>query len=767
MLEYSVSVRELAEFCFRSGDIDYRFTPSPTAVEGIEGHRQVYQRRPASYQSEYSVEHCVIVRTEFSLTVRGRADGYDPELHYVEEIKTCRVEVSAIPSSVTAVHWAQVRLYAALVCAREADRDSLGLQLTYFNVESGEEYPCLESETRGSLLGFLAQTLDKYCDWMSVVHGARLARDASIAVLAFPHPDFRRGQREMAENVYKCATQGGQLLLQAPTGIGKTAAVLYPAIKALEQGKHDVLCYVTAKTVGSRAAETALAQLAGGGLQLHSLTLTAKERVCFSPGKACHGADCRFARGYYDRLPAARAAAFSEHRQLSREVLESVARRFEVCPYQLASDLLPWMDLCIGDIHYVYSFFARVGAVMEARRKRWSVLLDEAHNLPDRARGMYSAALRKRDLMVARRDCDGAVRKALDACNRMLLELQKQEWEAPEYHAMEAPPPALKGRLQKLAAAVAERSNRDVAWLQARPVLRDFYFAVLQFLRVLEHSDVDYRFELRRNSRDQRSLSHDQSLSLHLNCLDPARLLRPRQQAPHSVTAFSATVSPPGWVNPAIGFDQRAVYLALPSPFAAEQYQVTINTEIDTRFRARRRSLPTLVAAIQDWLQTVAGNCIVYFPAYQYMADALQQLQPGLAQRRVFVQAREQDDAGRARLLAELQERRDVVAFCILGGVFGEGIDLPGEELSSVVIVGVGLPQVNRETRSLRNYYQASTGEGFAHAYLYPGMQKVNQALGRVIRSSSDRGRALLIDRRYRDPAYRELLPPWWEYRFQ
>ncbi|MFB3077732.1 MAG: DEAD/DEAH box helicase, partial [Lysobacterales bacterium] len=270
MLEYSVSVRELAEFCFRSGDIDYRFTPSPTAVEGIEGHRQVYQRRPASYQSEYSVEHCVIVQSEFSLTVRGRADGYDPELHYVEEIKTCRVEVSAIPSAVTAVHWAQVRLYAALVCAREADRDSLGLQLTYFNVESGEEYPCLESETRGSLLGFLAQTLDKYCDWMSVVHGARLARDASIAVLAFPHPDYRRGQREMAENVYKCATQGGQLLLQAPTGIGKTAAVLYPAIKALEQGKHDVLCYVTAKTVGSRAAETALAQLSGGGLQLHS-----------------------------------------------------------------------------------------------------------------------------------------------------------------------------------------------------------------------------------------------------------------------------------------------------------------------------------------------------------------------------------------------------------------------------------------------------------------------------------------------------------------
>jgi DNA excision repair protein ERCC-2 len=759
MHEYAVSVRQLAEFCFREGDIDYRYTPSPTAVEGIEGHRQVYLRRPASYQPEYSVEHRT-ERGDFSLTLRGRADGYDSQGHYIEEIKTCRVDPELIPAAVSAVHWAQARIYAALVCFQEADREVLDLQLTYFNVDSGEEYPTRETGTRDELLEFLERTLDQYCTWIAKVHTARLARDESIQALDFPHGDYRPGQRELAENVYKCAVQGGRLLLQAPTGIGKTAAVLYPAIKALQQDKHDALCYVTAKTVGSRAAEDTLALMARSGLQLHSLTLTARERVCFSPGKACHGEDCPFARGYYDRLPAARAAAFSEYRQLGRDSIEELSRRFELCPYQLASDLLPWVDVCIGDIHYVYSFFAGVGAVMEARRKRWSVLLDEAHNLPDRARGMYSAALRKRELMAARRDSDGPVRKALDACNRMLLDLQKQEWEAPDFHVMEEPQTALEGRLQTLVAAISERNNLDGSWLQGRPAVREFYFAVLQFLRVLENFDVDYRFELRRDTRDK------QSLSLHLNCLDPARLLRQRQELPHSVTAFSATVSPPAWIGPAIGFDQGAVYLALPSPFVAEQYQVNVNTGIDTRFQARQRSLPALVAAIRDWLGKVAGNCIVYFPAYQYMADVLQELQGSLGQRHVFVQEREQDDAGRARLLAELRERRDVAAFCILGGVFGEGIDLPGDELSSVVIVGVGLPRFNRETRSLRDYYQSVTGEGFAYAYLYPGMQKVNQALGRVIRGSGDRGRALLIDPRYREAAYRELLPPWWDYRF-
>jgi DNA excision repair protein ERCC-2 len=758
-IEYRVSVRQLAEFCFSEGDIDYRFTPSPTAVEGIEGHGQVYRRRPDSYQREYSVEYRD-ERGDFSLTLRGRADGYDPGRGYVEEIKTCRVEPDAIPEAVSAVHWAQARLYAALICTREDAREALDLQLTYFNVDTGEEHSRRESGTRDDLLGFLERTLDNYCSWIEQVHRARLTRDESIKLLDFPHPEYRRGQRELAENVYMCAVQGGQLLLQAPTGIGKTAAVLFPAVKALQQGKHDALCYVTAKTVGSRAAEETLALLAAGGLEIHSLTLTAKERVCFSPGKACHGDDCPFARGYYDRLPAARSAAFSQYRALDRDAVEELARRFEVCPYQLASDLLPWVDICIGDIHYVYSFHAGIGTIMESRQKRWTVLLDEAHNLPGRARKMYSAELRKRDLMAARRESEGAVRKALEACNRMLLDLQKQEWEAAEFHGMETPQGLLEGRLQKLVAAISERGNRDGAWLQARPAVRDFYFAVLQFLRVLENIDVDYRFELRRRNRDK------QSLSLHLNCLDPSRLLRARQRAPHSVTAFSATVSPPAWVGPALGFDREAVYLALPSPFAPEQYRVTVNTAIDTRFQAREHSLPALAEVIRDWLAEVPGNCIVYFPAYQYMADVLALLGENLVQRQVFVQEREQDDASRARLLSELRERRDVAAFCILGGVFGEGIDLPGEDLSSVVIVGVGLPQVNRETRSLRDYYQAGTGQGFAQAYLYPGMQKVNQALGRVIRCSGDRGRALLIDRRYREPEYRELLPPWWDYRF-
>jgi len=241
MNKYTATVRELAEFCYRRGDIDYRYTPSPTAVEGIEGHRQVVLRRPASYQSEYSVQHSVTT-DDFTLVLRGRADGYDPQLNYVEEIKTCRVEPAAIPPAVVAVHWAQARLYAAMICQLETERTHLGLQLNYFNVDSGEEFPQRETASRSELLDFLNETLANYCAWLATVHAARRARDASIAALAFPHPHYRRGQRQMAETVYKCVVQGGQLLLQAPTGIGKTAAVLSESAGAGQTRCH-LLCH--------------------------------------------------------------------------------------------------------------------------------------------------------------------------------------------------------------------------------------------------------------------------------------------------------------------------------------------------------------------------------------------------------------------------------------------------------------------------------------------------------------------------------------------
>jgi DNA excision repair protein ERCC-2 len=755
MTEYRVGVRELAEFCYRSGDIDFRFTPSPTGAEGVAGHQRVVDGRPEGYLGEYPLEQ-TFERDDMRLCVSGRADGYDPQAGYIEEIKTCRVDANTIPAGVADLHRAQARLYGALLLQAEPARECIELRVTWYNIDTTQQVSSAETLSRESLDSFLEETLQHYGQWLRQVNSRRVERDEGAARLGFPYPGYRAGQRQMAETVYKCIASGGRLLLEAPTGIGKTAAVLYPAVKALASDRHDAVVFVTARTVGRRAAEETLARFERDGLRLRSLSLTARETVCFSPGRACHGDDCPFARGYYDKLPAAREAALSRC-ALRREEIEEVARQFEVCPYQLASDLAPWVDLVICDVHYVYSFFANLAGLLDGGGRRWSVLLDEAHNLPDRARGMYSAALSKRRLMDARAQGAGPVRRALDVCNRVCLELQKQDWEEENYHLAAAAPTPLGQALMRFSGAVGEELGMAADYLQQRPALLDFYFDALQFLRVLEVAESDYCFEMERG-RDR------QSLQLRLACLDPARLLRERQAAPLSVTAFSATASPPQWLASGLGFPDEHVFLSLPSPFKPEQLVVSVDAHLDTRFRARQRTLGQLARSLRRWLDAVPGNCILYFPSYRYLQDTLDELEGTVVNRTVLVQRREATEAERAELLATLEQRDDVAAFCILGGVFGEGIDLPGDALSSVVIVGVGLPQFSRLQEARSEYYGGRQGGGFEFAYLYPGMQKVCQALGRVVRGDSDYGRALLLDTRYGQPGWRSLLPPWWRY---
>ena len=752
MAELRLAVRELAEFCHRSGDIDYRFTPSPSAEQGIAGHQLLQSRR--DYEAEYKLEDLIPLEG-FDLRLGGRADGYDPTQPLLEEIKTCRVKRDAIPPAVEALHWAQLMLYGGLLCRAEPFEE-VSLLLTYYNVDSGDEWPRLETVSREELLTFLDGSLKRMGDWLRAQHAWREKRDASLEAMPFPYGDFRGGQRDMAETVYKCIVQEGQALLEAPTGTGKTAAVLFPALKAMATGQHERIAFATARTVGRRAAEDCLRDMQGAGMQLRRLSLTAKDAICFSPGKACHADDCAYAAGYYDRLPAAMDQAM-EQPDLDRGNIEIIAREHEVCPYQLGMDLLPWVDLSISDIHYLYSFNATVAGQFAEQGLRWSLLLDEAHNLPERARDMYSAGLSKAALMAARHDSAGAVKKALDRCNRIFLALDKEDWLEEQFDSRLDAPDALDGALSGFVGAVGEQLAASPTYLQARPALLDFYFDCLQFQRVLDAYGDDYRFEMHRDGRPQ-------GLKLSLRCLDASRLLSERQNWPLAVTAFSATVSPPMWMLKEMGFGEDAVFQSLPSPFHPEQLSVAINSRLDTRYRSRQQSLPGVVDAVADWLEQHTGNCIVYFSAYAYMQDVLDQLTPRLADRHLCVQSRHWREAERTEMLDTLEARRDVAAFCILGGVFGEGIDLPGDALSSVVVVGVGLPQFNREREVLRDYYQSGLGQGFEYAYLYPGMQRVSQAIGRVIRRESDTGSALLIDPRYAQPDYRALLPPWWDY---
>ncbi len=765
MIERSVTVGELVHFCARTGDIDHRFMPSPTGAEGVEGHQRIYRRRPHSYQPEFPVSG-VCESEGVKLTISGRADGFDLAQGRVEEIKTCRVEPGGIPQAITQLHLAQARLYAALICEALA-LPELEVRLTWLHLDADREYPLTQQYGRAELDAFLQQCVDTYCHWCAWWTGLRREQDQALHDLRFPHDEFRTGQRELSELVYKCVDRAGQLMLEAPTGIGKTAAVIYPALKALATNKHDRVIFSTAKVAGRRVAEQTLETLETQGLVLRRLSLTAKDSICLSPGKACHAQDCPYAVNFFDKLATARKAAVGRGR-LNRESLVALAQEFDLCPYYLSLELLPWVDVVIADLHYLYSLTATLASQISGDGLRWTALVDEAHNLPTRARDMFRASLAKSELMAARREPPASVATSLNRVNRVLLQMQKRDWKQPDFHSESEIDDKLLQSLNDFVACVGEQLAEDVTLLQRHRALMDFYFSVLQFLRVAEKWGSEFRFEMYRGKGKQ-------SLTCVLNCLDPARLLAEKHSLLHASISFSATLSPGDWLRAGLGLGDAAVYRQVDSPFAPEQLQVMINTDIDTRFRSRQQSLPQLARRIDAWLDQHQGNCIVYFPSYRYMDDCLQLLQNSARTRWVQTPRVQGTKAQRAKAegtkteeLPDLLAReRNVVAFCILGGALGEGVDLPGKLLTSVVIVGVGLPQFGNDSEQLREHFDRECGRGFEYAYLYPGLQKVNQALGRVVRDATDSGHALLIDSRYASAQYRQLLAPWWQYGFQ
>lgn len=752
MNEIAVAVGDLVRFCHRRGDLNQRAQGGPSGAEGIAGHQRIYARRPDHYQREYRLQYRHSY-DDIHLVLNGRADGYDTLAGIVEEIKTTRRPPDELDDSLNELHLSQGRLYGAML-AKQLDLAGITIRLTRFNIDTGEEYRQDEYRTRKSLDDFLDVTLGAFADWVQTLSAIADARDASLNTLPFPHGQFRAGQRHLAELSYKCIDQGGQLLLSAPTGSGKTAAVLFPSLKALATGKHDKIAFVTQKTVGRKAAEDDLERCRQAGYRGTAVSLTAQETVCFSPGKACHGEDCPYAKGYYDKLPAALAAGIRRG-QLRRLEIEALAKEFEVCPYELARDFVPWVDVIIADSHYWFSLSASVGDAA----KRWTLLIDEAHNLPGRARNMYSAELSKALLMSARAESNGNIKRALEGINRQLLTLNREPWDEIDFHSEAQPPNALQRTLTVFAEAVAEQLAADPTALQARASLREFYFDCLHWSRVQSVWGEEFRFERQRDNGRQ-------SLLLRLHCLDPARLLTAQHRQRHAVIAFSATLTPEHWCHQTLGFSDTAVSHRATSPFAPEQLRVTLTVDIDTRYRARQRTLDELARRLSAWLSASPGNSIVYFPSYRYLRDGLAAISEmqGVSDRCVWQQQPELSERQRVELLELLGQRQDVAAFCILGGVFGEGIDLPGDRLVNVAVIGVGMPQVNRHTRQLQEWYEQRFGKGFEYTFLYPGMQKVDQALGRVVRSDTDSGTALLIDPRYREAAYRQLLPPWWDY---
>jgi len=749
-VSYRVAVRALCEFSAKVGDLDLRFTPSPTAQEGIEGHRRVVARRAAGYEAEVALEG-----SYQGLQVRGRADGYDPVANRLEEIKTYRGDLARQPGNHRQLHWAQAKVYAWLMCqARQLP--AIEVALVYLHVDNDGQTLISEHYSAGTLQTFFETQCQRFLAW---AHGQeqRLAeRNQGLQALAFPYPQFRQGQRQLAETLYKAVSTGRCLMAQASTGIGKTLGTLFPLLKAMVPQQLDKLFFLTAKTPGRALALDALQQVSDASPQpaLRTLELIARDKACEHPDKACHGESCPLAKGFYDRLPAAREAA-AQLPMLDRARLRDVALAHQVCPYYLGQEMARWVDVLVADYNYYFDAHALLFSLSQANQWRVAVLVDEAHNLVERGRSMYSASLDQGQLMALRQSKPQGLVSALDRLNRQWNALYKEQ-RAP-YQATEQLPDAFLRALQQCIGLIQERLNETPTEVDAQVL--QFFFQALQFSRVAELFDEHFLFDVSlRDGPRKRRLA-----SLCLRNVTPARLLGPRMQAARSVTLFSATLSPRHFYTDLLGMPADTAWLEVAAPFRAEQLEVRIASQVSTRYRERQASLAPIVALIAEQYQRQPGNYLAFFSSFEY----LQQVHALLAERHpaipTWAQAPGMDETARGAFLARFAPDGQGVGFAVLGGAFGEGVDLPGTRLIGAFVATLGLPQVNPVNEQFKQRLGRQFGAGFDYAYLYPGVRKVIQAAGRVIRGDQDRGVLVLIDERFAEARVQQMFPSWWQ----
>lgn len=750
-MPYTVAVRTLCEFTARRGDLDLRFTPTPSAREGMAGHQLVAGRRGPQYETEISLSG------EFEgLQVRGRADGYDPLLHRLEEIKTHRGDLARQPANHRHLHWAQAKVYGWLLCEARGLAE-VEVALVYFDIATQQETCFAETHPAAVLKQFFEDSCRAFMAWAVQEQAHRERRDASLARLAFPHPSFRTGQRTMAESVYKGAASGRCVLAQAPTGIGKTIASLFGLLKAVPGQGIDKVFYLTAKSTGRQLALDACAQLRRGdpALPLRVLELTARDKACEHRDKACHGDACPLARGFYDRLPAARDDALRAA-AMDAPALRTVALRHQVCPYYLAQELSRWSDLVVGDYNYWFDGSAMLYAATLAHQWRVGVLADEAHNLVERARAMYSAGLAQSTLRNVRGTAPAAIRKALDKVNRGFGTWRKA------FEPSQAAPDTLPANFLnalKQATAEIETHLAESAPGFADAALQQCYFDLLAFLRLAEsfgrHSVLEFSDAPAGRGRG--------NATLRIQNLIPASFLAPRFAAARTATLFSATLSPAQYQRDMLGLPADTVWMDVESPFSAQQLQVRVVSRISTRYPDRQRSAAPIAALIARQYAAQPGNYLAFFSSFDYLALVAAEFQQRHPEVPAWLQERGMDEARRDAFLQRFVPGGAGVGFAVLGGSFGEGIDLRGDRLVGAFVATLGLPQLNARNEQLRACLQQVFGAGYDYTYLYPGIQKVVQAAGRVVRTQEDRGIVYLIDDRFDRPAVRQLLPAWWE----
>ncbi|WP_410506216.1 ATP-dependent DNA helicase [Haloimpatiens sp. FM7315] len=750
-----ISVRNLIEYVMRSGDLISSFKGVSRNMDAIKIHNKLQKKGGKEYNKEYYL--CFTTEIQGTkIQISGRADGViikENEI-IIDEIKTTTQPLSDISKDMNPMHFAQAKVYA-YIYAKDNNLDSIKVQLTYYSFLEREtkvfleEYKILELET------FFYDLIGTYMKYAKLIKSWREERNKSIELIKFPFASYRKGQREFAVAVYKTMKLGKTLFVEAPTGIGKTMASLFPVIKGMGEEIISKMFYLTAKTINRIAVEKAINNMMISGLKLKTVNITAKEKICFED-KNCDPMVCSFAKGHYSRVNEALNEIFKNEDFFTKEIIEKYAKKYHVCPFEFSLDLCDFADLIVCDYNYVFDPRVHLRRFFDSYED-YALLIDEAHNLPDRAREMYSSELNKKSILKLRKNVKNKIPelyKNLGKINSYFIKMKKSM--EGEYLVAKVSPKDLYELLRKflvIADIWLSKDEEDVI----KEELLENYFSILGFCKTFELYSEKYITYFLKSKDD---------LIIKLFCQDPSDFIESTLKNVKASIFFSATLTPMDYFIDILCKSKDCYKIKLKSPFKEENMCLIIDDKVSTKYKDRKYTYDYVVEDIWQLVKGRKGNYIIFSPSYTYMETIYSKFKDlhGEEDYIIIKQQCNMDEKMKEEFLDSFKcnENKGLIAFSVIGGMFGEGIDLTGDRLIGVVVIGVGMPQICLERNFIKDYYDSIENKGFLYSYVYPGMNKVMQAAGRVIRTNEDRGIVMLIDSRYNNYTYKNLMPTHW-----
>lgn len=750
------SVRGIVEYVLKSGSLDDRFMSIGRAMEGTIAHGKLQKDNEniyEDYQKEVKLQWGFI-RDNIELIIEGRTDGIIKESNNViiEEIKSTYKSLIYIEEDYNELHWAQGKFYGYIYC-KENNLKKIRIRLSYYDLNTDEVKSFEKEFILTELEAFVSELVERYMKAVLLKIALMEERNKSIEEMEFPFPTYRKGQRELAVTCYNTIRNNGVLFAQAPTGIGKTISTIFPAIKGLANNMGERIVYLTSKTITRVVAEEAYAMLIKNGLKIKVVSITAKEKSCLNDEVKCNGDDCKFAKDYFSKVDNAIEDIIRHENMISRDVIRKYSEKYQVCPFELSLDLTEWCHGVICDYNYAFDNRVRLKRIFQEDNKSNVILVDECHNLIDRARAMYSAEIFKSDVIKINKILKGkvpALYKASNLINKELIEIRRELEEKSlriTYHNIQ-----YKELIKAMKLFIKEADEYLVKGkgTEGYDEVMDFYFKCRSFVSINELYSDKYTTIIEKLKND---------LKVKIFCIDPSDNIKEIISSSYATILFSATLWPMKYYIDLLGGDEKSYRLRLDSPFKKENLKTFISP-LNMKYTMRENNIPNLCELIYKFKEKNPGNHIVFLPSFEYLKKVAEIYQKIYSDEDILIQKENINEVDKEEFLANFMENSKVLAFAVVGGMFSEGVDLPGKRLIGAVIVGVGFPKISIENDIIANYFAE---RGFDYAYTYSGINKILQCAGRVIRTEKDKGSILLVDSRYLSKKYKDMLPPAWK----